>query len=116
MILLPQSIAVVALLLQFDSVHSFDVSVVTNSACQSPCIELQCGNFGTTINTWFKNGDSLNVSTNRFSVSGNRLIINDITLDDEGYYSCINTSNSSAVTGNNNIIIIPLTFLYFLWI
>ena len=97
MILLLQTIAVV-LLLQFDPVHSDGVSVVSNSDCQPPCIELQCGNSDDT-NNWFKNGDSLNLSNDRFSVSDNKLIINNITVDDEGNYSCINTNNPSAVTG-----------------
>lgn len=96
----------IAFLPQFDLVYSDRVySYGNHPDCQSSFLKLKCSSFATTNATWFKNGDKLDVSAARLSVMSEdgkpTLTINDITIDDEGDYSCINTNNPSSITGKS---------------
>lgn len=104
-----QIIAVV-LLLHFHLVHSDRVSSEkTEGGCQSSSLKLKCQTSSENV-IWFKNGNELDVSGDRMTVNyttvGSTIVeasltIKDITIDDEGNYSCINTTDPSPITGKS---------------
>ena len=104
-------IIAVALLLQFDLIHSNGVTSIKNvPGCQFSSLKLKCIGKNLENVTWFKNNVSLDVSGDRMTVEfetvGSEivelyLIIYNITIDDEGDYSCINTNNPSSITGKS---------------
>lgn len=104
-------IIAVALLLQFDLIHSNGVTSIKKvPGCQFSSLKLKCNSMNLENVTWFKNNVSLDVSGDRMTVESETseseivelyLIINDITIDDEGHYSCIDTTNPSPITGKS---------------
>lgn len=99
-------ILAVVLLLQSYLVHSdrvYSIQTVLGS-CQNSSLELRCLISDKNV-TWFKNGNKLDVSGDRMTVEPTSdktiLTIEHITIDDEGKYSCNDTTDPGNITGKS---------------